>query len=305
MTNLTSTLKSTAAAIDLSDFGDVLGQLNDAPDVPSAQLRYVQHAQPMSHSLQEQNIDKYIPGLAVGNYAVPNLDGGYQLFTGTIGIRYLVAMMRQIHVKHLHDKTTEVLPKLVNRDLLERVTDPATGFKISILRDTKEHIETQWLAHGLFEGMYPATRRYKGSNYKAGQMVNNIVSSSFLGPKYFPMLTLFHEMSRYVAGKEGPRYEADIKVLGKMDQLNGPPREWVHQAALLRASLLNGTPYAAVEPQAIEPPAPPPAPAVESKPAAPAPASDIRSGAAWDSGRGEPYGGPRSRDEIEDADYGF
>jgi hypothetical protein len=258
--SLTSELKSSSAAIlDLSDLEDVLGQLGGAPDVPSVGLGYVVHAQPMSHSLQEANIDKYIPGLAVGNYAVPKLDGGYELFSGDVGIRYMVAQMCQIHVKHLADGSTEMLPKLINRDLLERILDRETGFKISVLRETQERIETQWLVHGLFEGQYPATRRYKGSNYKTGQAVNNIVANNYLGDKYCPMVSLFHEKSRFVQGKQGPRYEADVRPLGNFGALGGPPREWLRRAVELRLSLLGGQPFRVAD----ELPGPPP-PAIES-----------------------------------------
>jgi hypothetical protein len=278
---LASTLKSSTAAIPgFEDVADVFNQLGDAPDVASTQLRYIVHAQPMSHALQEANIDKFIPGLAVGNYAVPNLDGGYELFLGATGYRFLVAMTRKIHVKHLHDGTTEVLPALVNRDLLEYVADNKTGFKVSQLRETRERIETQWLLHMLVEGQYPSTRRYKGSNYKTGQAVNNIVSYSFVNGKYFPMLTLFREKSKFVQGKEGPRYEADVKPLGKFGQLDGPPTTWVHRAIELRLSMLGGAPFA-IEPQALEPPAPPPA--IEGKPTAPGSGSlDMRGGAGAD-----------------------
>jgi hypothetical protein len=287
--SLTSRLKSsTAEILDLSDFEDVLGQLGDAPDVPSVGLRYVVHAQPMSHSLQEANIDKYIPGLAVGNYAVPKLDGGYELFSGDVGIRYMVAQTRQVHVKHLADGSTEMLPKLINRDLFERVIDDKTGFKISRLRDTKERVETQWHIHGLFDGQHPATRRYKGSNYKTGQAVNNIVSRNYLGDKFCPMLTLFHEKSRFVQGAQGPRYEAEVKPLGRLGELGGPPREWFRRAVGLRISLLGGAPFQASE--AFEA-GPPPPPAIESN-ITPG-EIDVRSG-----DRSTPFGGPGPDDEI-------
>jgi hypothetical protein len=284
---------SPTAVADLSGLDDIVSQLGSDPDAPSRGLGYVVHAQPMSHALVEANFDKFIPNLKIGDYAIPTMNGDYALFPGSVGIRFLVAQMVPIHVKHLHDGSTEMLPRLVSYDLLEKVLDEETGYKIYRLHSTQERIESQWLVHGLFEGQYPATRRYKGSNYKTGTAINNIVANLYLNGKFCPMLTLFHETSRFVQGAQGPRYEASVKALGKLGALGGPPTTWSRKAIELRLSLLGGAPFQATDEIVRPDPPDPPAEIEAPKSVASGPSNVISDG--WD--RSAPFGGPDADDE--------
>jgi hypothetical protein len=267
MSKTLSTTSSSAIAAASVIPDDIASLLGTEPDSKSERLKFVILAQGMSDAKDASKIDRYVPGLTDGGWAVPDGAGGYELFPD--GFAFQSVMMEPIGVERDLDGQyvgTYRQSNWPSRDLLERVEDAETGYKTTRFRISGHRLESQFFCHMLIEGRLAASYRFKGSGYSEGRKLDNVVSRHFHNGLFAPMAILFGMTSEKKKGERsrGDYYVPVVERLGDLGRAGGPSMEWFARAAKLRHALETG---GVVESLALEPPAPP----AESAPAIGAP----------------------------------